>query len=178
MKQHAISYSYDRMKLIFPISLLICELTQNIIANTKYKKVTLTIIFIITVLCSIFNIKNYINDTTYIWNTDYLDDNEKLATYINKNYENSLLATEKVSVRGYLNLLFEKGIYEFKTYEKVKTIAENNSQDYVVILNINGGSWNTYKLIGATIYNIETNVAQEIIIKDGKIVELLKTNKY
>ena len=169
MKQHAILYSYDRMKLIFPISLLICELIQNIIANTKDKKVTLTMIFIITILCSIFNIKNYINDTRYVWKVDYLDDNKKLATYINTNYENSLLATETVCVRGYLNLLFEKGIYELKTYDEVKNIAEDNNQDYVVILNINSGSCNTYKLAGATIYNVETNVTYELSIQDGRI---------
>ena len=178
MKQHAISYSYDRMKLIFPISLLICEIIQNIIENTKTKKIALITIFIITILCSSFNIINYINDTTYVWKADYKEDNKKIAAYINTNYGNSLLMAKNVAVRGYINLLFEKGIQDLKTYEDSKIIAKSNNQDYVVILEakVNDTSWDTCELIGATIYDINTNVMKEIQIQAGKIVEIEQKN--
>ena len=35
MSQHAIQYTYDRMKLIFGISLLICELSYNLLNESK-----------------------------------------------------------------------------------------------------------------------------------------------
>ncbi len=170
MKQHAISYSYDRMKLIFPISILICEVICNIIENTKREKATLTIILITTILCSIMNVRSYTNSTAYIWIADYRKDNEKLATYINSNYEDSVLGIENVSVRGYLNMLFKRGIYEFTNYEKCKNIAQSTNKKYIVLLYVDKiALWNTYKLGGATIYDTETNTVQKISIKNGEI---------
>ena len=81
MKQHAVSYTYDRMKGAFFISFIICELSYDLIKNGRRCIKALVIAFVL--LISIFNASSYKNDKTYIWNSEYRYDNSILANFIN-----------------------------------------------------------------------------------------------
>ena len=82
MKQHALSYSYDRMKLAFILSFLICELNEQILTNTSKKSFSILCI-VINIVCCIGNVKSYLGNENYIWETCYRQNNKILANYIN-----------------------------------------------------------------------------------------------
>ncbi len=173
MKQHATVYSYDRMKMIFPLVFIMCELTCHIIENSKLKKIAASTIMLMIFFVLVLNTKNYINDTHYIWQTNYRTNNEKLAEYIKNNYENCILAIKDSGVRGYINLLFKRGIYELETLDNLKNIAKMNNEKYLVMLFLKEYEHgNVCNLGGATIYDIENNTEEKIIIKDGIIEQV------
>lgn len=103
---------------------------------------------------------------------DYRQNNEKLATYINENYSNSILVTQ-AGVRGYLNLLFGRGIYEMKTIDSAITIAGDKGKDYAVEIVIgNDTTWNMYQLAGAIVYEKSTGEYKCLELSDnGTILE-------
>jgi hypothetical protein len=75
-------------------------------------------------------------------------------------------------VRGYLNLLFGKGIYERMDIESVKNIAEAKGKEFVVEIKIDdNNSWNMYQLRGAEIYNISTNAKEYVsVLENGDLI--------
>ena len=75
-------------------------------------------------------------------------------------------------VRGYLNLLFGKGIYERMDIESVKNIAEAKGKEFVVEIKIDDtNSWNMYQLRGAEIYNISTNAKEYVsVLENGDLI--------
>lgn len=170
MKQHALSYSYDRMKLAFILSFLICELNEQILTNTSKKSFSILCI-VINIVCCIGNVKSYLGNENYIWETCYRQNNKILANYINCNYDDSILVTNAM-VRGYLNLLFGKGIYERMDIESVKNIAEAKGKEFVVEIKIDdNNSWNMYQLRGAEIYNISTNAKEYVsVLENGDLI--------
>lgn len=173
MKQHAYSYTYDRMKMIFLLSLIICEFTNQILESVQQRKRTVSVILcIITVSCCIGNARSYLKSDQYIWSIDYRQNNEKLATYINENYPNSILVTQ-AGVRGYLNLLFGRGIYEMKTIDSAITIAGDKGKDYAVEIVIGDDTtWNMYQLAGAIVYEKSTGEYKYLELGDnGTILE-------
>ena len=113
MKEHAFYYTYDRMKFIFILSFLICELSHCLLSNAKEKRYEQVLLFLVTILVCGLNFDTYKKNESYIWETDYRNDNLILAEYISENYSDSILATEsRGAVRGYINTLFDRGIYE------------------------------------------------------------------
>ena len=75
-------------------------------------------------------------------------------------------------VRGYLNLLFGKGIYERMDIESVKNIAEAKGKEFDVEIKIDdNNSWNMYQLRGAEIYNISTNAKEYVsVLENGDLI--------
>lgn len=98
------------------------------------------------------NLRSYMNNFSYIWKIDYKQDNNIIASYINENYSNSVLGIENHSVRGYMNLLFGRGIYEYSNAEQLTSTAQEKSVEYAVMIETEGdGAWNVYDLACATI---------------------------
>ncbi len=77
MKQHALIYSYDRMKLVYVLSFLICMCADNILGGLKKNSIAKKILIGFTIIVGMLNINSYINDSTYIWNADYRNSNKK-----------------------------------------------------------------------------------------------------
>jgi len=171
MKEHALSYSYDRMKFVYILSFISCELIHNLIENTSKKRMVKSILLCLTAIFGILNLKSYISSTKYIWEVDYRQSNQILAEYINKNYSDSIMAISNKSVRGYVNLLFDRGVYEWTSMDKAKSIAEEKQKRYIVMLNVkdNSWSWNLYNFSGATIYDLVSNKTTEISINNNLI---------
>lgn len=155
MKEHALSYSYDRMKMIFILSFVICELVAQIISSYNEKnKLVFPVICIVTVVCCVGNLNYYKNDPKYIWSISYREKNENFAEYINKKYSNSILITNS-AVRGYLNLLFDRGIYEWGSIDSAKNIAVEKGKRYAIELKKDVAPWDMDQLTGAIVYDVE-----------------------
>lgn len=173
MKQHALEYTYDRMKASFLLSFLICEMIHQLLLNCENKKMTAIVASGLVITTGMFNLNSYMHDEEYIWSTSYQAENRKIAAYINKNYADSVLGIENLSIRGYMNLLFDRGIYEYTDIEFLRSQATEKRKRYAVILDVeNLGNWNVYDLGGATVYDMQTGEYLKIIAKEDEIATI------
>lgn len=173
MKQHALSYTYDRMKFIFILSFLICELASDLLDTYKKRVLIYGVLIGITTTAGIANLISYLNNSTYIWETDYRENNKVLAQYVSENYSDAILCSGTY-IRGYMNLLFGKGIYEFATIDDIKSIAQKNDKQYIVSINTsnaNGvGVTGVFKLAGINVYDVISGENTEIYLNGNEIV--------
>lgn len=167
MKQHAISYSFDRMKFVFVLSFLICELTDNLLERGTVRQAA--VLLVLTLGFGGLNLRGYMRDSTYVWDIDFKEDNQVLADYLNQNYLNSVFAIEGYPVRGYVNLLFQRGVYEFTGLEKAQELAVSRGKRYVVMPTVEDYGAQVYDFGGASIYDMQTGITSLITVSDGKI---------
>lgn len=176
MKQHAVYYSYDRMKLVFFLVLLLCDLL-NIVLNSRKWRLGIAVMAA-AVLLGAKSIRQYKHlDNSYVWRAPYRKQNEQLRDYIRANYSGAVMGLD-ISVRGYINCLFHNGVYEWIASDALLEIAQRNNNRYAVLLHeaAQGGWWNMY-ILGDSIYDIQTGQKIEINQKDGGLV-FLEREKY
>lgn len=159
MKQHAVSYTYDRMKLAFFISFCFCILVLSILDGCKNVKKYRLILFLAVIMTGLLNLKSYRNNPRYIWQTDYRGANEEFARSLRSDYADSILGLERLSVRGYVNLLFGRGIYEFQNLENLIEIAKAKGKRYAILLKANGKPWNMYEFTSAEIFDVKNGAS-------------------
>lgn len=170
MKQHALSYTYDRMKGAYALSLIVCELAFQLLSSYGKRQVAAALLAV-SLACGWLNLNSYCGNEHYIWNAEYRSDNELLAGYINENYADSVLSLP-YSVRGYINMLFGRGIYEGCDLEAAKGEAAKRQARYAVNLEIETSQgWNMYDLKGASVYDMETGALHHIVVANGEIWE-------
>jgi hypothetical protein len=169
MMQHAIQYTFDRIKVIIPIIILIClcisvlwQSAGNVMYRQEFiaKRRKILSIFAVTAILSIssFSFVCYITDKSHWkWDAPYLANNQVIAKQLTNEYtrENSIYATN-VAVRGYANMLFERGIYERCSVERAIQIAEEKGKRYAVIFQIYSSSWNMYDFRNYIIFDTTT----------------------
>ena len=167
MKQHAMVYLYDQMKVGFCLSFLLCEIAYDLSENTNGFKS----ILVLTVVCSFLNLNSYIKNEEYIWKADYRKNNAVLAEYINQKFgQSSILAMDEYPVRGYINLLFNRGIYENKDIDELFDIAKKRKKQYAIMINAKEyEERQVYELSGAIIYDVKSNNRIDLLLKDDKI---------
>lgn len=173
MKQHALQYTYDRMKLIYFVSFTICALCYNLLESSHNLKLLSSVLIVITTLTCCMNLKSYLSDKTYCWNADYKESNELMAAHVNKNYPNSVIASSK-SVRGYLNLLFKQGIYESKSSDDIREIAKNKGKPYAIWIN----ATNEIRFEELHIYDILNETELKVSCNNGQLCFLTQDIGY
>lgn len=166
MLEHAVSYTFDRMKLSFYLAFMIAELVMQILETAKRKILAAGIIMSMTLLCGIKNYSHYVKDTSYVWESDYREKNQRFANMINTEYADSIITTDGY-VRGYLNLLFHRGIYEYSSLEQAISMAKEKNKTYAIIFNTSyenqqESGWTRYKIDGAYIYNMNTGIGDYV----------------
>lgn len=171
MKEHAITYTYDRMKFIFFLSFLICELSYGLLKSALHDKINIIVgVLAGTIIVCGLNLKVYKENSSYVWEIDYRKDNQIIADYINENYSNSVLAINGWGIRGYMNLLFGRGIYEGLAPEQLKQIAVSRGKQYAITIHFAdewseyNRDWGLYKIISADVYDIYTGDIYQISI--------------
>ncbi|MDR1642384.1 MAG: hypothetical protein LBT59_22060 [Clostridiales bacterium] len=140
MKQHAVAYSFDRMKAVFIImGLLYCSIeaiilsvlnADNIINSLRW------VLGILSVLAAI-NLFRYktINTQLFVFEKPQLAINKTIANELNEKFDrNNSVMVYDGGVRGYLNTLFDRGIYEGRGLVQAIQIAANNGKRYAVAL--------------------------------------------
>ena len=87
----------------------------------------------VVAVASALNVFAYVSGGTYIWPEAYRADNEKIASAVTADYPDALYACDSF-VRGYLNLLFGRGIYEYQNPESSRALADQRGYDTVVLI--------------------------------------------
>lgn len=137
MRQHAIAYTFDRMKGVFPllIILILCvSAAYTALVKLIYRQVLSCAIVAAVLLVSVVNLKGYVTDNSHFkWDAPYLQTNRAIAEQLTSEYtpENSVYA-QNTPVRGYANLLFGRGIYEGVKIDRVIPIAQAQGKRYIV----------------------------------------------
>lgn len=134
--QHAVEYTFDRLKLIYIILMIFFVLIGTIYIGHKENYHINKIIVILLVGISIINMIDYKTGyANYITPNKYGLDNQIMTQYIKSNYNrsNSVLCTNR-SVRGYMNLLFDRGIYEFLEYPQAKELTIKQNKQYMIYI--------------------------------------------
>lgn len=138
MKQHAVAYPYDRMKAAFVLVILLCELARNALEAADERRgegrrggLAAGALVALTVAAGALNLASYVRSDTYIWDFAYRADNEAIARAVTERYPDAVYACNR-GVRGYANMLFGRGIYEFQTVESAREIADERGADTVV----------------------------------------------
>lgn len=173
MAEHARSYTFDRMKGIWLLSFLVCESSRQILAGSKKRGTAMAVIGAMTLFAGLFNVISYCQDERYVWPTDYQAQNRELARYINETYPDALLGMPDGNVRGYISMLFGKGIYNMPAGDIYGTAFEKGRR-YVVTLKVDKdntrGDGDVYKLIGAEVGDMQEHTLTELSLCDGQIL--------
>lgn len=175
MMSHAISYPYDCMKGIFLLSFLIVEMSHTLIEKSKKSRYsdskivcaaksrfTAPAIIVLCLALGLVNLNSYRNDERYIWTAGYRANNMVVAEYINQNYPDSALGTPS-RVRGYMNLLFGRGIYGGETLETISEIAAREGKQYGVLITARLRDWSMDEILGARIVDVQSGKEQGIL---------------
>ena len=156
MKQHAISYTFDRMKLVYPIVLVSCFCADIVlhaasknIQGLRGGSVGLCAAAIVT---GLVNLHSYIRDPSYIRQAEYRKDNEKLVEMLSS-YRDDAVFGIRTFVRGYLNMTLHSGCYEWIDISRLWQLSARQGKRYAIELLTSGGAGNMYDLRGALVYD-------------------------
>ncbi|MDI9210750.1 hypothetical protein MT361_19595 [Clostridium butyricum] len=162
------------MKLIFLLMMLFFELYTVLENYTSEcgKKLFESMLFSTLLILAINNVYQYVDKNDgYRWGINYLNSNRILANYIQKTYNtNDSLLLQSSPVRGYDNLLFNRGIYEGITVRQGIDIASEKEIRYVIELANEPQEWTMDKYNGCMVYDLKKNTDQIIKISNEKII--------
>lgn len=134
MKQHAIEYHFDRLKLL-PLFALAIPILWNI--KSLFAKTFYILVIFITSLYSL-----YLYPKLRITENSALTENRIFIIEQNLNQQcQSCILGIPQAVRGYTNLLFQRGVYEGQTKESLNEIARkfNTCSCFIDTKGIGGG---------------------------------------
>lgn len=174
MKQHAVSYTYDRMKLALPLVILLYYVAVEAIDTSKINMQLITMLLVLVgVLPSCYS---YMRGGTYFWNIDYEEGNEELCEYINENFDNSVVGFNS-SVRGYLNMTLMRGCFEW-TQSICQLMAAGDTQGtearYFILLShddVDGKDTGNHYKLSAQIYDTVSGQVQ-MIFNNGNAISV------
>ena len=166
MKQHALVYTYDRMKASIVLIIILCEIVRNLLDSYNAKIIN-AIVVVVFVVSAWLNISSYMNNPAYIWEVDYRNSNLKMAEYVVEKYPDAIYASDTL-IRGYMNLLFGRGIYEWQSLESAIELANQKEKKTVVYINMDG-----YKLLPIHVKDLSSGITTEISIQDGMTTEVI-----
>lgn len=179
LMQHASAYSFDRLKGIFILILLfftlLITLRKKFSCKIKFQFLISTVLLAI----AFFNVFQYVNyNTSYRWKADYLNENQMLANYLKSRFNgaNSIFEQQSI-VRGYNNLLFNRGIYEGAQDEDYLDFAVKSEKRFLVALSVDvnkSNIWNTDRYTGCKIYDLKENTLETVLIVDRRLQKDLK----
>lgn len=169
MQQHVVFYSYDRLKCTLPMIYLFLLCLKAIPADSKYGGKILKTGIAAVILMACCNMTYYLKaDSFYSHTADYLEDNILLAEYIKEHYPaKDRLTGQNNATRGYSNLLFHGGIYEYQ--DALSGLELLNNERYYVYLNSEDLPFNIYRYDYALVYDTFENTVTRIHVQNGTV---------
>jgi hypothetical protein len=170
MQQHVVFYTYDRLKVSLPlIYLVIICLTCFSSESADFPRWLRNSCVVITcamACCNMFYYKT--KDNFYSHTADYLADNQMLADYICEQYspEESLIVQNNAT-RGYSNLLFHRGIYEYQ--DSISGQALLDQQRYYIYLYATDTAFNIYQYDYASVYDTISDTTLILTVRNGSV---------
>jgi hypothetical protein len=129
MYQHASEFSFDRLKFILPLSILLFFYLCRVKIQHRY----IMVCFIL--LCSFQNILTYnllVNDSIN-WNAIHKNNIDLVEKIKNETDISCATIATNHNVRGYYNLLLNRNIYERKTLAQALILPRKKQCDLVYI---------------------------------------------
>jgi len=165
MKEHAISYSFDRMKLIILLlALFFCTVETFMLLSPNVNRTMLKTL-ILLFLCGMLNLISYqFLPNSYIkTNESYLTINQNIADniYLKFNKDNSIMICNDY-VRGYLSTIFKRGMYEYMDIDKFLELPNKSDKEYIVEIKPNEGY---------AYYSVKTNKITYVSYDNGNFIE-------
>ena len=144
MKQHAIAYSYDRIKAILLIITIILCAVESLDNAERLPQSLLAALFVAAVV----NLYNYkILNNNFVWSNPNFAINRVIFKDMNEKFAKSnSIMVYKNAVRGYINTMTNRGVYESSSLEAGIKLAEAQNKLYAVELLVNVG-YDYYDLI-------------------------------
>ena len=170
MKEHAVSYAFDRMKGIFLLSLVICDFSCAFIKAVRAENSGKIILSCIIGTICFMNYRDYSGSESYIWHEEYRKSNRALAEYISSRCtRNNSVIGLGISVRGYITLLFGRGVHELVDMDDLKNICAETGKRYAVLLlpSDKKVSGSMTELSEAVIYDTQENKIEYCRIGDN-----------
>lgn len=164
MLGHAISYSFDRMKLIVPLTILLL----TIVCTFEKKRTVSIAISIASLILIVCNSTFYTNSRSlYSQNAEYLASNREFAKEVLSEYhrKDTLFTQWGCATRGYTNLLWDGGVYEGVSIEEAKPIAERRGKRYIASLDSINHWWNMYEYTECEIFDMLTGESTVVYSK-------------
>lgn len=175
MRQHAVEYSYDRMKI--GVLLLLC-LFLLITTAQRTQENSGVFLYSIGICCVCLAVISYYEfrgtDNYYRWKiAGSYEKNEQLANYLNGQYAltDSVYGQIPVTaVRGYATLLFHRNIYdEVDSLEEMEQLAKEKKVRYAVYLLADYQEWPKYVYHGAVISDLKEGKRNYIEVSESGI---------
>ncbi len=118
MLQHATQFSFDRLKFIFPAALILA------FSFARFETKGRAILFILMLIASYQGYKSYKTDMSSYSSWGSVDsENRQLVSRISDKVDmNCAVFSSNIGVRGYANLLFHRGIYEYKSLQETSEL--------------------------------------------------------
>ena len=114
MLQHATQFSFDRLKFIFPAALILA------FSFARFETKGRAILLVLILISSFHGYKSYKADMSGYSSWGSIDiENRQLVSRISDKVDmECAVFSSNLGVRGYANLLFHRGIYEYKSIQE------------------------------------------------------------
>ncbi|EOW9428948.1 hypothetical protein ACRFW0_002972 [Vibrio cholerae] len=132
MLQHAVQFSFDRLKLSYFLSMLIL---LTFINGSRIVKHVFTLLVLISAVYSISTFISNISQYNY-WKEINKQNSELAQESYSKLNDKCKIIASSVGVRGYANILFNQSIYEYipkQSLEELKNISKVKCGDIAVV---------------------------------------------
>lgn len=169
MKQHAITYTYDRMKLIFPLALVLCDLCRLCLKRVEKRMLLCGLVL----AASLANVCSYVGNEAYIWPAAYRADNRTLADAVSRYEGDSVMGSTAYAGRC-IYLDFQRGVYEYTDLEALRPIAEEQGKRYVLLLTFGENastSWGMPAYDNIRVLDRDSGGVTELRVVDGQVTE-------
>lgn len=169
MQQHVVFYTYDRLKAVLPLLYLFLTCLECILTDFASPRRLACGLFAGTLAMACCNMAYYLKPNSfYSHPASYLRENLLLADYIKEQYpvDDSVIGQNNAT-RGYSNLLFHRGIYEYQNAESYPSLL--NGRRYYIYLESPDLPFNIYQYTSAIIYDNLENEATCLTVEDGQI---------
>lgn len=170
MKGHAVLYTYDRMKLIFPLALILCDLCALLLEKFSARAWTGAVCAAV-LLAAAGNVSSYVGNEAYIWGAEYREANRILGQYVVPYEEDSVMGCTAYGGRS-IYLDFERGVHEYVDLETMVAMAREEGKRYAILLQFGENalsSWGMPAYDHVQIYDTQTDVLEVVQVVDGAV---------
>lgn len=163
LRQHALEYTYDRMKAVYPLLIaffLLFACLYGALEGARWRGVALAGTLAACLVFGGVSLADYLRPHNYYVDRDedgYLVYNQLMAQRLLAEYPRAYtLYGFPVPVRGYTNLTFGGGGLELVNQDTLREEALARGMRYAVYVDARGGVSNTYHFVAAVVMDLKT----------------------
>jgi hypothetical protein len=159
MLQHAYWFSFDRLKLAVPLMLLVFTFVSTLEVRRRFLALALSSIFIVSTNIATFRLESVTYDP---W-VNAMDSNARIVAELEAHpLASCALFASTGKVRGYLNLLLERDIYEYQREKDINRRTEESRACASVTINHEHVFVDLPRITSILIRSMETGRSEEL----------------